>query len=75
VLGVQPGSVTPFSVINDREARVRVVLDDGMLALDPLNFHPLRNDRTTAISPDDLLQFLRDTGHEPAILKLPERAL
>jgi Ala-tRNA(Pro) deacylase len=75
VLGVPPGSVTPFSVINDRAGRVRVVLDEGMLALDPLNFHPLRNDRTTAISPVDLLRFLRDTQHEPAILKLPERAL
>jgi Ala-tRNA(Pro) deacylase len=53
---------------------VQVVLDEGMLALDPLNFHPLRNDRTTAISPDDLLRFLRATGHEPLILKLPERA-
>jgi Ala-tRNA(Pro) deacylase len=75
MLGVPPGSVTPFSVINDRGARVRVVLDEGMLALDPLNFHPLRNDRTTAISPDDLLRFLRDTGHEPSILQLPERVL
>ena len=73
-LGVQPGSVTPFSVINDSACRVQVVLDEGMLALDPLNFHPLRNDRTTAISPDDLLRFLRATEHEPLILKLPERA-
>jgi Ala-tRNA(Pro) deacylase len=75
VLGVPPGSVTPFSVINDRAGRVRVVLDEGMLALDPLNFHPLRNDRTTAISPDDLLRFLRDAGHAPLIAKLPERVL
>jgi len=73
-LGVPPGSVTPFSVINDGGCRVQVVLDEGMLALDPLNFHPLRNDRTTAISPDDLLRFLRATEHEPLILKLPERA-
>jgi Ala-tRNA(Pro) deacylase len=72
-LGVQPGSVTPFSVINDRAYRVKVVLDEGMLALDPLNFHPLRNDRTTAISSDDLLCFLRATDHEPRIAKLPER--
>jgi len=35
----------------------------------------LRNDRTTAISPGDLLRFLRDTGHEPSIAKLPERIL
>jgi Ala-tRNA(Pro) deacylase len=73
VLGVQPGSVTPFSIINDRENKVRVVLDDGMLALDPLNFHPLRNDRTTAISAADILRFLRAENHEPLIVELPVR--
>lgn len=73
VLGVPPGSVTPFAIMNDREARVRVVLDEGMLALAPLNFHPLRNDRTTAISPADLLKFLRGSGHEPLMIALPER--
>lgn len=73
-LGIQPGSVTPFSLINDREGKVRVVLDEDMLALEPLNFHPLRNDRTTAISPGDLLKFIRNTGHEPLVAKLPERS-
>jgi len=74
VLGVPPGSVTPFAIMNDKDNAVRVVLDAGMLALDPLNFHPLRNDRTTAISPGDLLVFLRASGHEPRILALPETA-
>lgn len=74
VLGVPPGSVTPFALMNDSKHRVRVVLDEGMLALDPLNFHPLRNDRTTAISAGDLVKFIRATGHEPTILHLPERA-
>lgn len=69
-LGVAPGSVTPFAVMNDIQAKVRVVLDEGMLALDPLNFHPLRNDATTAIAPAELLRFLRATGHEPIILAL-----
>jgi Ala-tRNA(Pro) deacylase len=72
-LGVPAGSVTPFAVINDAAARVRVVLDDKMLQGDPLNFHPLRNDQTTGISATDLLRFLRDTGHEPTIVTLPER--
>jgi len=73
VLGVPPGSVTPFALINDHAQRVSVVLDEGMLALDPLNFHPLRNDRTTAISPEDLLRFIRATGHRPFITTLPAR--
>lgn len=72
-LGVPPGSVTPFSLLNDRGARVRVVLDAGMMALEPLNFHPLRNDRTTAITAADLLKFIRACGHEPVIAELPER--
>jgi Ala-tRNA(Pro) deacylase len=73
-LGVPPGSVTPFSLINDGEGKVRVVLDEAMLALDPLNFHPLRNDRTTAIAAADLLKFVRANGHEPVVIALPERA-
>jgi Ala-tRNA(Pro) deacylase len=72
VLGVPPGSVTPFAVINDEGHRVRVVLDEGMLTLDPLNFHPLRNDRTTSIAAADLLRFLEACGHRPVILQLPE---
>jgi len=72
-LGVPPGSVTPFALINDRANVVRVVLDEGMFALDPLNFHPLRNDRTTAISSGDLVKFIRATGREPIVAKLPER--
>ena len=50
---------------------MRVVLDEDMLKGDPLNFHPLRNDKTTAIAAEDLLRFLRDTGHEPIVAALP----
>ena len=69
-LGVRPGSVTPFALINDRDHRVRVVLDKGMLAHDPLNYHPLENDRTTAIAPADLLRFIDRCGHTPRIVDL-----
>jgi Ala-tRNA(Pro) deacylase len=73
VLGVEAGSVTPFAVMNDVTSKVRLVLDAEMLALEPLNFHPLRNDRTTAITAPDLLKFVRASEHEPVILSLPER--
>ncbi len=68
VLGVEPGAVTPFAVLNDSGGRVQVVLDRGMLDIAPLNYHPLRNDRTTAISPEDLLRFLHACGHEPQLV-------
>ena len=69
-LGVIPGAVTPFGVINDTQGRVRVVLDRGLLEEDPLNFHPLDNAMTTAITSADLLRFLEATGHEPLVIDL-----
>jgi Ala-tRNA(Pro) deacylase len=73
VLGIAPGAVTPFALMNDREAHVTVVFDDRLFAGPPVNFHPLRNDRTTAIAGADLLAFARATGHEPVIAALPRR--
>lgn len=68
VLGVEPGSVTPFALINDTETRVSVILDAAMMACDPLNFHPLENTATTAISSSALLSFITSCGHEPQIM-------
>ena len=70
ILGLEPGSVTPFGVINDTDGQVTVVLDKGLLKFEVLNFHPLTNTATTQISPEGLLAFLRDTGHEPMIMAL-----
>jgi Ala-tRNA(Pro) deacylase len=72
VLGVEPGSVTPFAVVNDRALRVTLVLDAHLMSHARVNFHPLVNSMTTGISPEDLLRFLRSTGHDPLILRLPE---
>jgi Ala-tRNA(Pro) deacylase len=67
LLGVEPGSVTPFAAINDTGLRVTVVLDAAMMAHEVLNFHPLRNTGTTTISRQGLLKFLEATGHIPRI--------
>jgi Ala-tRNA(Pro) deacylase len=66
-LGVEPGSVTPFAVINDTAGQVTVVLDAAMMTNEVLNFHPLANTGTTNISRDGLLKFLEATGHRPRI--------
>jgi Ala-tRNA(Pro) deacylase len=67
LIGVEPGSVTPFAVINDKGLRVTVVLDAAMMAHPVLNFHPLVNTGTTTISRDGLVRFLEATGHGPRI--------
>ncbi|MFG2682832.1 prolyl-tRNA synthetase associated domain-containing protein [Streptomyces sp. NPDC048392] len=68
VLGVTPGAVTPFALMNAAPGSISVVLDSELLARNPLHFHPLRNDATTAVSPQDLIAFLRACGHEPLLL-------
>ncbi len=67
-LGVTPGSVTPFAPINDEAGVVEVVLDAALQVHGPVNAHPLVNDRTTAIAPEDLVRFLEATGHPPRFL-------
>jgi Ala-tRNA(Pro) deacylase len=69
-LGVRPGAVTPFGLINDRANKVKVVLDAALLSHDPVHAHPLTNEMTTALSPQDLLKFIAATGHTPQILDL-----
>jgi Ala-tRNA(Pro) deacylase len=73
-LGIAPGAVTPFAMMNAAPGTVTMILDREMLDRDPLNFHPCRNDRTTAIAAADLLRFLRACRHEPRLEVLPERA-
>ena len=72
VLGVRPGSVTPFALVNDVEHLVTPVLDGAMLDHDPLNYHPLANDRTTAIASADLVRFIAACGHVPRIIDLAD---
>ncbi|TGY89202.1 prolyl-tRNA synthetase associated domain-containing protein [Marinicauda algicola] len=69
-LGVTPGSVTAFALVNDPDRRVRFVLDAALMAHDIVNFHPMRNDATTAISRAGLVRFLRALGREPEIMDL-----
>jgi Ala-tRNA(Pro) deacylase len=70
VLGVEPGSVTPFALINDTEKRVTVILDAHMMASEVANYHPLVNTATTSIRTADLRRFLDGLGHEIRVIDL-----
>lgn len=69
-LGTVPGSVSPFAVVNDAGAKVRVVLDRDLLSRPALKFHPLVSSRTTVLSPDGLLAFLAARSHPPTLVDL-----
>lgn len=75
LMGLTPGSVTPFGVINDTSNRIKVVLDAPMLEHDILNYHPLLNDATTSIKRADLITFLKATGHDPLIVTVSDGKL
>lgn len=67
-LGVIPGAVTPFAVLNDTSGAVRVAVDRDILQQEPLNFHPLDNSMTTSIRARDFVRFLEAEGHPPLLL-------
>ena len=69
-LGVAPGAVTVFGLINDTEQAVTVVLDEALMQNAVINAHPLTNEATTSIAAGDLLTFIRATGHDPLVLKV-----
>lgn len=73
-LGVIPGSVTVFGAINDRDHNVQVIIDADLMKYDVINGHPLTNEATTSIRREDLIAFLKSTGHEPRILAVSEGA-
>ena len=62
-LGVTPGSVSPFGLINDRDHTVRVVLDRDLKSATRLSFHPNINTATLTISAADFARFLGACGN------------
>jgi Ala-tRNA(Pro) deacylase len=67
-LGVVPGSVTLFGIINDLNNQVTVFIDAGLLAHNKINAHPLTNEATTNLATADMLMFLEAHGHKAHIL-------
>lgn len=69
-LGVTPGSVCPFAVVNDQGGDVQLVLDARMMQMPLVNYHPLINTMTIGLTPADLLKLVHHVGHEPIILDM-----
>lgn len=69
-LGVRPGSVCPYAIINDKDNQVKIILEQGMMEQDIVNYHPLINTMTIGCAPKDLIRFVESTGHVPHILDL-----
>jgi len=70
-LGVTPGSVSLFAIVNDQKNKVEVIIDESLWASEAFQFHPLVNTSTLVISKDSIKRFLAATGHEVKILDIP----
>jgi Ala-tRNA(Pro) deacylase len=75
LLGVTPGSATPFALMNDAGRQVSVVLDAQVGNAALCVFHPLKNNASTAISGENLLLFIKHFGYNPQVLELNENGL
>lgn len=70
-LGVSPGSVSFFALLNDRNKAVEVVFDKTVWNADSVQAHPLRNTATMAVSHAAVEVFLAFTGHVPHVIQVP----
>ena len=71
VLGIEPGSVTAFALINETSSQLAaVVVDEALMGFAEVNSHPLVNSATTRVATDDLIRFMKACGHAPRILPL-----
>lgn len=70
MLGVTPGSVSVFNVLNDAADAVTVVIDRPVLAVSPVAFHPNDNTKTVLIASADVLAFLTAAAHPPVLCDL-----
>ena len=64
ILGIEPGSVSPFALVNDTKKEVRFYLDRSFLDSETVNFHPLINTATVNISPQNLIELI-EKYHNP----------
>jgi len=70
-LGLTPGSVSPFGLINDADGSVRVLIDKDLKGADRLIFHPNINTASVVVSWDDLERFLATRANRVGVIALP----
>ena len=71
LLGVQPGSASVLSLMNDKEHRITLALDRQVVESEYFGCHPCRNTSSLRLKTADVLEiFLKHTGHEPVIVEL-----
>ncbi len=72
-LGIDPGAVSIFAVLNDSDQAVEVIIDETLWLSEAFQFHPLVNTSTLVISRENLSRFLDLTGHKAKKVAVPAK--
>lgn len=75
LLGVEPGSVTPFGLIYDKAHEITVIVDEDAWNVGQFCFHPLVNTATLVIDKAGFETFMKHTGHGFAVRTIPMRTI
>lgn len=73
-LGILPGSVTPFGIINNISKNVTVIFDTALQQQSLVGFHPLENNATVVLNPDDLIKFIQASGNSMIFVDFTNQA-
>jgi Ala-tRNA(Pro) deacylase len=69
-LGLKPGAVSPFGLINDENKQVEVVVDEDLKKTENVGFHPNANTETLIISFSDFEKYLKWCNNKVKYIKL-----
>ena len=69
-LGIKPGSVSPYALLNDKENNVSFYLDENLEKSEKINFHPLINDTTITMKTSDFINFILENKKRINIFSL-----
>ncbi len=69
-LGLRPGSVSPFGLINDADKEVKLFLDKNLKDAPLLSFHPNDNTASLVVKNGDFMRYLERWGGEYEFLEL-----
>ena len=69
-LGIKPGSVSPYALLNDKKNNVSFYLDENLEKSEKINFHPLINDTTITMKTSDFINFILENKKRINIFSL-----
>lgn len=73
-LGVTPGSVTPFGLINDFEKEINLILDKDIINTDKVIFHPLINTASLTVKTKDFIKFIEKLRYDYKVVDIKDKS-